>query len=269
MAVYAVVSHLKILRLFLRIVGVVTQLLISILTYRTFRKFVTENTAFVIAVFYYNIIPKNSTVPDFSNMLLWFSTLVFLSFLEFSLNRGTSARRPAFFLIAAGVSTSLLVLSYPTCIFVVLPGCIGIWLLSAAGNRLKNLLIYLGTCGVCGLGWLAYFLCHMSFRQFLDGLSEMLTDGSHDVGLLGKLKDNPFLPRRNLSLSAGRSGDCFGILVFFPIHMPEKLPFLPVVDYFPDSGTAFCMVSVAKAYRVSRVRLSSVPTVGHLLLFPL
>lgn len=137
MAVYAVVSHLKILRLFLRIVGVVTQLLISILTYRTFRKFVTENTAFVIAVFYYNIIPKNSTVPDFSNMLLWFSTLVFLSFLEFSLNRGTSARRPAFFLIAAGVSTSLLVLSYPTCIFVVLPGCIGIWLLSAAGNRLK------------------------------------------------------------------------------------------------------------------------------------
>lgn len=29
--------------LFLRIVGVVTQLLISILTYRTFRKFVTEN----------------------------------------------------------------------------------------------------------------------------------------------------------------------------------------------------------------------------------
>ena len=124
MAVYAVVSHLKILRLFLRIVGVVTQLLISILTYRTFRKFVTENTAFVIAVFYYNIIPKNSTVPDFSNMLLWFSTLVFLSFLEFSLNRGTSARRPAFFLIAAGVSTSLLVLSYPTCIFVVLPGCI-------------------------------------------------------------------------------------------------------------------------------------------------
>ncbi|MFQ8912028.1 MAG: hypothetical protein ACLR79_05935 [Waltera sp.] len=165
-------------------------MLISILTYRTFRKFVTENTAFVIAVFYYNIIPKNSTVPDFSNMLLWFSTLVFLSFLEFSLNRGTSARRPAFFLIAAGVSTSLLVLSYPTCIFVVLPGCIGIWLLSAAGNRLKNLLIYLGTCGVCGLGWLAYFLFHMSFRQFLDGLSEMLTDGSHDVGLLGKLKDN-------------------------------------------------------------------------------
>lgn len=54
----------------------------------------------------------------------------------------------------------------------------------------ENLLIYLGTCGVCGLGWLAYFLCHMSFRQFLDGLSEMLTDGSHDVGLLGKLKDN-------------------------------------------------------------------------------
>ena len=94
--------------LFLRIVGVVTQLIISILTYRTFRKFVTANNAFVIAVFYYNIIPKNSTVPDFSNMLLWFSTLVFLSFLEFSLHNSASSRHSAFFLIAAGVSTSLL-----------------------------------------------------------------------------------------------------------------------------------------------------------------
>lgn len=176
--------------LFLRIVGVVTQLVISILTFRTFRKFISENTAFVIAVFYYNIIPKNSTVPDFSNMLLWFSTLGFLCFLEFCLNNGASTHRSALFLMTAGISTSLLVLSYPSCIFAVLPGCIGIHLLSSTGTRMKNILIYLGTCGVCGSGWLIYFLCHMSYRQFMDGLSEMLTDGSHDVGLVGKLKDN-------------------------------------------------------------------------------
>ena len=98
------------------------------------------------------------------------------------------------------------------------------WLLSAAGNRLK-ISDLSRDCGVCGLGWLAFFLFHMSFRQFLDGLSEMLTDGSHDVGLLGKLKDNLSCLGETFPLSAGRSGDCFGILVFFPIHMPEKLPF--------------------------------------------
>ena len=100
--------------LFLRIVGVVTQLLISILTYRTFRKFVTENTAFVIAVFYYNIIPKNSTVPDFSNMLLWFSMLLFLCLLYFFLAENNEIPGKYFCLIMSGLSTSALVLSYPT-----------------------------------------------------------------------------------------------------------------------------------------------------------
>lgn len=85
--------------LFLRIVGVVTQLLISILTYRTFRKFVTENTAFVIAAFYYNIIPKNSTVPDFSNMLLWFSMLLFLCLLYFFLAENNEILGKYFYLI--------------------------------------------------------------------------------------------------------------------------------------------------------------------------
>lgn len=88
--------------LFLRIVGVVTQLLISILTYRTFRKFVTENTAFVIAVFYYNIIPKNSTVPDFSNMLLWFSMLLFLCLLYFFLAENNEIPGKYFCLIMSG-----------------------------------------------------------------------------------------------------------------------------------------------------------------------
>ena len=135
MAVYAVVSHFKILRLFLRIVGVVTQLLISILTYRTFRKFVTENTAFVIAVFYYNIIPKNSTVPDFSNMLLWFSMLLFLCLLYFFLAENNEIPGKYFYLIMSGLSTSALVLSYPTCLFVVLPVSIGICCVSTFKNR--------------------------------------------------------------------------------------------------------------------------------------
>lgn len=176
--------------IFLRIVGVVTQLLISLLVFRSFRKIVSGDSAFVISVFYYNIIPKNSTVPDFSNMLLWFSTLVFLCFLEFAISNRLSTQRRTAFLVAAGISTSLLVLSYPSCILTVLPGCIGICLLSAAGTRIRNLCIYLGTCGVCGLGWLSYFLSHMSLDQFVNGLSEMLADGSHDVGPIGKLKDN-------------------------------------------------------------------------------
>ena len=176
--------------IFLRIAGVVTQLIISILTFRTFRRFVSENAAFVIAVFYYNIIPKNSAVPDFSNMLLWFSTLTFLCFLEFYMAEQKPDRhRSVFFLIAAGISTSLLVLSYPTCIVLVIPCCIGLFILSASGNSFKNFLWYTGTCGICALCWLTYFLSHMSFADFSYGLSQMLADGSHDVTLLEKIKN--------------------------------------------------------------------------------
>lgn len=175
--------------IFLRFIGVITQLLISVFLFRTFRKFVSEDTAFVIAVFYYNLIPKNSTVPDFSNMLLWFSSLAFLCFLEFYIaEQCFNKQRTACFLILSGIASSLLVLSYPSCIILIIPWGIGLLLLSYPVNRYKNLLYYLGTCVVCALCWLSYFLSHMSFSDFLYGLSQMLADGSHDVTILEKIK---------------------------------------------------------------------------------
>lgn len=174
--------------LFLRIVGVVTQLLISILTYRAFRKFVTENTAFVIAVFYYNIIPKNSTVPDFSNMLLWFSMLLFLCLLYFFLAENNEIPGKYFCLIMSGLSTSALVLSYPTCLFVVVPVSIGICCVSTFKNRWCNLMCYLFTCAFCGISWLSYFLFHMSFSRFVAGVSAMFSDGSHSDTFASKLR---------------------------------------------------------------------------------
>lgn len=126
--------------IFLRTVGVLAQLLISIFLFRSFCKFTSVETSFIVSIFYYNLIPKNSTVPDFSNMLLWFSTLTFLCFLEFHMaEQKSDRRRSVLFLIAAGICTSLLVLSYPTCIIVVIPCCLGLFILSASE---KNLLIF-------------------------------------------------------------------------------------------------------------------------------
>lgn len=173
--------------LFLRIVGVVTQLVISILTFRTFRKFISENTAFVIAVFYYNIIPKNSTVPDFSNMLLWFSNLLLLCLVHFYLAETNGKQEKYFWLIMSGLATSALILSYPTSLFVVLPVSIGIFRVSQLCNRWHNLMCYLFTCAVCGIAWLSYFLLHMSFSDFITGVSAMLSDGSHSDTFMDKI----------------------------------------------------------------------------------
>ncbi len=175
--------------IFLRFTGVFTQFMISIFLFRTFCKMFSRETAFVTAIFYYNLIPKNSTVPDFSNMLLWFSTLSFLCFLEFYMaEQNFRSKRSAFFLIAAGINSALLVLSYPSCIIIVIPWCIGLFLLSRSVNRFKNILYYLGTCGICAVCWLSYFLNHMSFSDFIYGLLQMSADGSHDVTIFEKIK---------------------------------------------------------------------------------
>ena len=175
--------------MFLRTVGVLTQLLISIFCYCTFRRITSENTAFVVSVLYYNIIPKNSTVPDFSNMLLWFSMLVFLCLLHFFLAENNEMPGKYFWLIMSGVSASALVLSYPTCLFVVLPVSIGICCVSNLKNRWRNLMCYLFTCAFCGIGWVSYFLFHMSFSHFVAGVSAMFSDGSHSDTFASKLRD--------------------------------------------------------------------------------
>lgn len=58
----------------------------------------------------------------------------------------------------SGLSTSALVLSYPTCLFVVVPVSIGICCVSTFKNRWCNLMCYLFTCAFCGISWLSYFL---------------------------------------------------------------------------------------------------------------
>ena len=176
--------------LFLRCVGVLMQLFISLFFYTTFLKFSSENTAFAVAVFYYNIIPKNSPVPDFSNMLLWFSALMFLCLLRFSSTESTNWKNTLFWLFLSGVCTSALILSYPTCLFVIIPVIIGICNTSSRHNVLRNVMFYLLTCILCGITWLAYFLSHMSFSSFYSGVTAMFSDGSHSSSLTDKILNN-------------------------------------------------------------------------------
>lgn len=175
--------------LFLRFIGCLTQLLISIFLYHTFRKISTPNTAFIVAIFYYNTIPKNSAVPDFSNMLLWFSTLMFLCLLHFSYTETADNHITIFWLILSGILTSALILSYPTCLLVVIPVATGIYFVSQQ-HILRNIACYLSTCFACGAVWLCYFLSHMSFSDFCSGVSAMFSDGSHSDTFCDKIMNN-------------------------------------------------------------------------------
>ncbi len=169
--------------IYLRLAGVLFQAGVSLFLYTTLKRICSEETAFFAALFFYNTLAKYNQSIDFTNMLMWFSMLMFLFLVRYFMEEEGNW----FYLVLAGVCTSLLVLSYPTCILSVLPVCAGIWRMSAGRKRWLCTGVYLGTCAVCGGGWLLYFLSHMTVSEFVYGVSQMLTDGSHSKTFLQKL----------------------------------------------------------------------------------
>ncbi len=167
--------------IYLRVVGVLIQFAISVCLYHAMRKVFHRDVALCMAFFLYNTISKNTPMPEFTNMLLWFSVMTFLCLMRFVLD----AEHSKLWLAAAGISSSLLVLSYPTSIVAVLPVLAGIFCTSGK-KRMANCAVYMGTCAGCGIAYVLYFLGHMSVGTFLYGLRQMSTDKAHSASLLDK-----------------------------------------------------------------------------------
>lgn len=179
----SVTGNVNYLVIYLRMIGLAIQFIISIFLYCTMKRIFSQNVAFCMSFFFFNTISKNTPIPEFTNMLLWFSVLSFLCLIRFVADE----KRSIWWLIFAGIFLSLSVLSYPTSILAVIPALAGIFLVSRQEKRLKNCAVYMGTCVCCGTVYLLYFLSHMSLNDFLYGLRQMSTDGSHSVNLLSRL----------------------------------------------------------------------------------
>lgn len=160
--------------IYLRIAGAIIQAGISIFLYRTLKRRFSSGVSFVSAVFFYNTLPKWIQTPEFANMLTWFSVLAFICFLRYYL----SERPCRIWLAAAGACLAGLVLSYPSCILAIPVYLAAMWMISRK-TFLKDMAVLLGTCGLLAVIYIGYFLSHMTLGQFLNGLGQMMTDGSH------------------------------------------------------------------------------------------
>ncbi len=160
--------------IYLRIIGAIIQAGISIFLYRTGKLYFTQNASFVAAIFFYNTLPKWIQVPEFTNLLIYFSVLSFLCLLRYY----HSSKNNRLWLVGAGISLSGLVLSYPSCILAIPAYLLGMFIINRK-NFLKDIVMLLGTCTILALGYLIYFLTKMSPSEFLYGIQQMMTDGSH------------------------------------------------------------------------------------------
>lgn len=210
--------------IYLRLAGVFFQGMVSLFLYDTLKRFCSRDAAFAAAIFYYNTLAKYNQSIDFANMLMWFSMLMLLCLLRFFMvEKGRKS-----WLVLAGISASLLVLSYPTCLLAVFPVCFGIWYMGRGRERWINTGIYLGTCGLCGAAWLAYFLAHMTVQDFVYGVSQMLTDGSHSATIAQKL--------------VGYRGDLIRILPYAAVSFAIALIAWGILRVFMKKSYSFLMM---------------------------
>lgn len=148
--------------------GAVTWLLWLFLKKRTDRLW-----AGLMCVFFLVARPKDIVYPEFSNMQLWFSVLLFLCILLYLEN----CRRKRWLLLAA-LCLCLEVIAYPSCVIVAFGVALILWFYSE--DKWKDILLFLGACAVVGSAYMGFFVVRIGWSGLGRALGNIVSaDGSH------------------------------------------------------------------------------------------
>lgn len=170
--------------LFLRVCTTAVQAFLAIWGYRIFTRFTKKEYAFLLGIAYFNFVPKNIQIPEFSNMQVWFFAVTVFALLEYywAVKHNTEGRKAGkWWLVISGLGMALEVLSYPSCLllFPVFLVYIGI---ASGKERIKDCLIYSGTCAVSGVAWLLFILRKLSLDEFITNVGYVFSfDLTHEV----------------------------------------------------------------------------------------
>ncbi len=160
--------------IFLRICGFCIEALVSVFVYTTFRKNYSRHLAFCASLVSFLILPKWILTPEFSNILIWSSICLMMCIMRIYSGDGNRILWP----VLAGVFTCIAILAYPSCILAAPFILIAIHF-AGAKTKPSPALITLITCVAFGLAYIGYFLTKMSLSDFVFGIRQMLSDGSH------------------------------------------------------------------------------------------
>lgn len=170
--------------LFLRVCTTAIQAMLAVWGYKVMKRFTKKEYAFLLGIAYFNFVPKNIQIPEFSNMQVWFFGVLILALLEYYwvLKMAPEKKKAnKWWIVLAAVSTALEILSYPSCLLLFPVFVIYIWI-SSKKERVKDTLIYIGTCILCGASWLLFILRKLPLSEFITNVGNVFSfDLTHEV----------------------------------------------------------------------------------------
>lgn len=170
--------------IFLRICTTGIQLLLSLWIHRTLCRVTEEDYAFLISICYFNIVPKLIQIPEFSNLQLWFFTVMVLALARYYSGPSDgerTAKNEWKWIVLAGLAMALGVLVYPADLFL-FPFFLIVILMKSEKKKWRDFLLFGGTCAACAVVWLLLVLSKVSWGEFFRNLRYIVEfDLTHDL----------------------------------------------------------------------------------------
>jgi len=175
--------------IYLRLIGTLIHFGVAYYLYKVLKHFLEEELSFYIALIFFNTIPKQIMLPEFSGMQVWFGVLCFLTIIDSVENitfvkadESTLAASPKQYLKIAvsAIFMCLEVLSYPSCILLFVPFLIMIVFFHKEKRYVKGLL-FTGVCTLFGVLFAGFLILKNGIAELLLNIPSILNaDLTHE-----------------------------------------------------------------------------------------
>ena len=166
--------------LYIQVVGLLIRGVLCVLLYHILKQETGKYPALIGAVIYFLNSPKDLLTPEFSNMQLWFATLMFLALVHYFKNQ------KLYQLVLAAVWLCLGVFSYPSFVIAWVAAVVLLWKYS--DKKIRDVTIFTSGCAVIGGAFAGYLLWNIGLETIIACISSALAlEPSHTVSIGGKV----------------------------------------------------------------------------------
>ena len=178
MAIYRLfVPSLAGVVIYLQICGTFLFYLLALFLFRTLHGIMDFLTANLACMFLILFRAKQTPFPEFSNLEIACSVLIFCSFVTF-LKKEKEGEKSALLVLVA-LFVFLQTLSYPTCLLNAI--VIVVILLVKTKDKFRHCLIFVCTLAVMGLSVIGYFVVSMGLDRVIFSLKNIYSSDTHSV----------------------------------------------------------------------------------------